>query len=59
MVRLQFYLKTKGLWNEETERQMTEECQKEIDQAVKEAEAVPVPEVEETFKYVFAEMTPH
>ena len=37
---------------------MTEESQKEIDQAVKDAEAVPMPAVEEIFKYVFAEMTP-
>jgi len=58
MVRLQSYLKAKGLWNEEAERQMTEESQNEIDQAVKDAEAVPVPGVEEIFKYVFAEMTP-
>jgi TPP-dependent pyruvate/acetoin dehydrogenase alpha subunit len=37
---------------------MTEESQKEIDQAVNEAEAVPIPAVEEVFKYVFADMTP-
>jgi pyruvate dehydrogenase E1 component alpha subunit len=57
MARLQRYLKTKGLWTEEINQQMTEEYQKEIDQAVKEAEAVPVPEVEDIFRYVFAEMT--
>ena len=37
---------------------MTEEAQKEIDQAVKDAEAVPAPGSEEIFEYVFAEMTP-
>jgi TPP-dependent pyruvate/acetoin dehydrogenase alpha subunit len=58
MVRLRLYLKEKGLWNEKVESRMTEEAQKEIDQAVKDAEAVPMPEVEEIFKYVFAEMTP-
>ncbi len=58
MIRLQSYLKAKGLWNEEVERQMTEESQKEIDQAVKDAEAIPIPTVEEIFKHVFAEMTP-
>ena len=58
MIRLQSYLKAKGLWNEEVELQMAEESQKEIDQAVKDAEAVPIPAVEEVFKYVFAEMTP-
>ncbi len=58
MIRLRLYLKGKGLWSEEVEQRMTEESQKEIDQAVKDAEAVPPPEVEEIFKYVFAEMTP-
>jgi pyruvate dehydrogenase E1 component alpha subunit len=58
MVRLRLYLKEKGLWSEEVESRLTEKSQKEIDQAVKDAEAVPMPEVEEIFKYVFAEMTP-
>jgi len=58
LVRLRLYLKEKGLWNEGVEQRLTEEAQKEIDQAVKDAEAVPVPEVEEIFKYVFSEMTP-
>ena len=58
LVRLRLYLKEKGLWNEEVENRMTEEAQKEIDQAVKEAEAIPTPDVEEIFKDVFAEMTP-
>mgnify|MGYP001105921013 CR=1 FL=1 len=57
-VRLRLYLKEKGLWNEEVERRLTEEAQKEIDQVVKEAEAVPTPQVDEIFQYVFAEMTP-
>lgn len=57
-VRLRLYLKGRGLWDEEVETRVTEEAQKEIDQTVKEAEAVPIPEVEEIFKYVFAEMTP-
>src|SRR5512136_80301 len=58
LVRLRLFLKEKGLWNEEVEKKLTEEAQKEVDQAVKEAEAVPSPEPDEVFKYVFAEMTP-
>ena len=58
LVRLRLYLKGRGLWSDEVENRMTEEAQKEIDQAVKEAETVPVPELEEIFKYVYAEMTP-
>jgi pyruvate dehydrogenase E1 component alpha subunit len=57
-IRLRLYLKGKGLWSEEIEKQTTEEAQKEIDTAVKEAEAVPDPAPEEIFQYVFAEMTP-
>ncbi len=58
LVRLRLYLKGKGLLDEGIESKLTEEAQKEIDQAVKEAEAVPTPEVEEIFNYVFAGMTP-
>lgn len=58
LIRLRLYLKERGLWKEDIENQITERAQKEIDQAVKEAEAVPVPEVEEIFKYVYLEMTP-
>ena len=58
LVRLRLYLQGKNLWDEKVEERMTEEAQKEIDEAVKEAEAVPAPAVEETFRYVFADMTP-
>ncbi len=57
LVRLRYYLKRKGLWDEGVEKKLTEEAQKEIDQAVKEAEAVQTPPVEEIFNYVFEEMT--
>jgi len=57
-VRLRLYLGAKGLWNKEVEQQVTEAAQKEIDDTVKEAEAVPPPEPGDIFKYVFAEMTP-
>ncbi len=58
MVRLRLYLKERGLWNEEVENKTAEEARKQIDQAVKEAEDVPPPDVGEIFKDVFAEMTP-
>jgi pyruvate dehydrogenase E1 component alpha subunit len=58
LVRLRFYLKGKGLWSEDVENRMTEDAQKEVDQAVKDAESVPAPRLEEIFEYVFAEMTP-
>ncbi|MCX8116968.1 MAG: pyruvate dehydrogenase (acetyl-transferring) E1 component subunit alpha [Desulfobacterota bacterium] len=58
LVRLRSYLRERGLWTEEVENRITEEAKKEIDEAVKEAEAIPAPEVEDIFKYVYAEMTP-
>jgi len=58
LARLRFYLKGKGLWGEEVEKRMSEDAQKEIDQAVKDAESIPAPGLEEMFEYVFAEMTP-
>jgi pyruvate dehydrogenase E1 component alpha subunit len=58
LIRLKLYLKGKGLWSEEAEKRMSEEAQKEIDQAVSDAEAYSNPELEEMFKYVFEEMTP-
>ncbi len=58
LVRLRLYLKAKGLWDEAVEQRITEASQKEIDQAVQDAEAIPAPEVDEIFNYVFAEMTP-
>ncbi len=41
-----------------SKQQATEEAQKQIDEAVKEAEAVPLPTPEDIFQYVYAEMTP-
>jgi pyruvate dehydrogenase E1 component alpha subunit len=58
LVRLRLYLRGKGLWSEEVEQRIVEEAQKEIDQAVKDAEAIPTPGPEEMFTSVFAEMTP-
>lgn len=57
MVRLRSYLKEKNLWNEEIEKKLTEDSQKEIDQAVKDAESVPPTSMDDIFKYVFAELT--
>jgi len=57
-VRLRLYLKGKGLWSEEAEQRFTEGAQGKIDEAVKEAEAVPAPAPEDIFNYVYGEMTP-
>lgn len=58
LARTRLYLKERGQWDEAVEKRLTETAQQEIDRAVKAAEEVPVPEVEDIFKYVYAEMTP-
>lgn len=58
LIRLKLYLGRQGLWSETIEQQIVEEAQEEIDQAVKEAESIPAPEVDDIFKYVFKDMTP-
>ncbi len=58
LVRLRLYLKGKGLWDEDVEKSLNEDAQREIDQVVREAESVPNPEVEEIFQYVFEQIPP-
>ena len=59
LLRLQKYLKGKGLWGEDLEAQIKEEAENTINQAIQEAEGVPDPKPEEFFQYAFAEMTPN
>jgi pyruvate dehydrogenase E1 component alpha subunit len=58
MLRLQKYLKGKGLWSEEQEAKFKAEADAIVSQAIEEAEAVPPPKIEDMFQYTFAEMTP-
>lgn len=59
LLRLQKYLKGKGLWSEEIEGKIKEDAEAIVDQAVQEAEEFPSPKPEEMFQYTFAEMTPN
>ena len=54
MLRLQKYLKGKGLWSEEEEKKFKAEADAIVSQSVEEAEAVPAPEPEDMFRYTFA-----
>jgi pyruvate dehydrogenase E1 component alpha subunit len=56
LLRFGTYLEKKGLWSEEYEKKLREELRKEIDEAVKEDEAVPPLTPEDIFKYTYAEM---
>jgi len=58
MLRLQRYLKNKGLWSEEEEIRIKAESERVVNQAIQEAESIPAPEPAEMFLYTFAQMTP-
>lgn len=57
--RFRKYLEREGLWNARKEAQLQEELNRQITQAIKEAEASPPPSVESLFEDVYAEMPPH
>lgn len=59
LLRLQKYLKERGLWSEEEEKQYKTEAEAAVSRAVEEAEAVPPPEPREMFEYTYAELTPN
>lgn len=55
--RLRKYMQRKGLWTDDYEKKVMADSQARIDRAVKEMEAIPAPELEDIFKYTYAEMT--
>ncbi len=57
--RFRKYLEREGLWNARKEAQLQEELNMQITQAIKEAEAAPLPSVESLFEDVYAEMPTH
>jgi pyruvate dehydrogenase E1 component alpha subunit len=59
MLRLQKYLKEKNLWSEEQETKFKAEAGAIVSKAIEEAEAVPLPKIEDMFQYTFAELTPN
>lgn len=58
IARFQTYLKGKGVWNDEYEKQVLDSATSEVEEAVKAAEAFR-PNPEDMFKYLYAEMTPN
>jgi 2-oxoisovalerate dehydrogenase E1 component subunit alpha len=56
LLRLQNYLKTLGIWNEQAEQELQNECALKVEQVVKEyAETVPQP-LESMFDYLYAKL---
>jgi len=56
ITRLQKYMKDKSLWDEKYEDEVQTKSKETIEAAVKEFENTPPPEVDDIFKYTFAEM---
>ena len=56
--RLRIYLEKKGIWNQDYEDRLIKEVTAEVEKAVEEAEAYK-PDIENMFKYVYAEMSPN
>jgi pyruvate dehydrogenase E1 component alpha subunit len=56
LVRFRKYLEREGLWGAKDEERVWEEAKAEIAQVVEEYEKMPQRDVEEIFKYTFAEM---
>ncbi|MFQ5794178.1 MAG: pyruvate dehydrogenase (acetyl-transferring) E1 component subunit alpha [Candidatus Bipolaricaulia bacterium] len=54
--RFRRYLEGKGLWSEAYQEELGEAVKAEVANAVEEAEAAPKRDIEEIFKYVYAEM---
>ncbi|MFH1257381.1 MAG: pyruvate dehydrogenase (acetyl-transferring) E1 component subunit alpha [Candidatus Micrarchaeota archaeon] len=54
--RFRVYLQKKGIWNAEWEQKLQADSDAAIEKAVGEAEADNKPDLEEMFKYVYAEM---
>ncbi|MDP6345269.1 MAG: thiamine pyrophosphate-dependent enzyme [Alphaproteobacteria bacterium] len=57
LVRLRKYLEHKGFWAEAEEEALWQRCKDEIQAAIEEAEAMPLPEPASMFDDTFAEMT--
>jgi 2-oxoisovalerate dehydrogenase E1 component alpha subunit len=56
LLRVRRHLESKGLWDDEKEEALKTKCRDEVNDAVKEAERVPRPELETLFSDVYAEM---
>ncbi len=58
LMRVQRYLQDRGQWTAAWEQQLLDECSAEVERAMDEAAAVPLPAPQDMFRYMYAEMTP-
>ncbi|HHL38920.1 MAG TPA: pyruvate dehydrogenase (acetyl-transferring) E1 component subunit alpha [Deltaproteobacteria bacterium] len=58
LIRLRAYMKGRGLWSEEYERQVTGEAERTVDAAIEEAESAAPPEPADMVRHTYGELTP-
>ena len=51
------YMKKRKLWGKEYENKIIVKATREVEEAVKKAEAIPKPKVDDMFKFVYKNMT--
>ena len=56
ITRFKLYLESKHIWNKDFEKEIRKEAEGKVEEAVKKAEAAPPPDLEDFFKYTYAEM---
>lgn len=56
--RFNLYLKSKGIWDDEKEKALLDECDKLVEENVAKAESFEKPKPEEIFNYVYSKLTP-
>ncbi len=59
VLRLRSHLTSRGLWSEDLEARLVQECSKEVTAAVREAEAQPAPALETVFSDVYESLPDH
>lgn len=56
--RLRKYMRSEKIWKKPDEKKLLKECEKSISLAVKKAESIKPPPIDDIFKYTYKEMTP-
>jgi pyruvate dehydrogenase E1 component alpha subunit len=56
ILRLKLYMQKQNLWSDADEQRLQEEAKAEIASVVQQYEALPKRDIEDIFKYVYAEM---
>lgn len=59
VLRFKKYLQNKKIWNNQFEERITRKANENIEKAVKQAEAMPQPKIEDLFEYTYKAMPSH